>query len=94
MLLKDIDKLFDCFNSVDRAAPGSLLSDNFSYGHWTRQVWGREDGSSSKMVNLPSRNLLHHKMGGSLIFVLPSMCGEYWKGQNLCCDMMPKAKSF
>jgi len=28
MLLKDIDKLFDSFNSVKHAAPASLLNDN------------------------------------------------------------------
>ena len=39
VFLKDIDKLFDSFNSVNCAAQGSLLSNNsFHIGHWTRQV--------------------------------------------------------
>jgi hypothetical protein len=40
VFLKDSDKLFDSFSSVERAAPGILLSDNIPHiGHWTRQVW-------------------------------------------------------
>jgi hypothetical protein len=31
MLLKDIDELFDSFNSVKHAAPSSLLNDNSSH---------------------------------------------------------------
>jgi len=87
--------LTDSFNSVKHAAQGSVLSDNSSHiSHWTRQVWVWGAGSSSKMVKLPSRNLLPHKMGGSLIFVLPSMCGEHWKGQGLSISRhMPKARS-
>ena len=67
VFVEDVDKLFDSFNSVKRAAPGkalrSLLSDYSSHiGHWTKASVGIKSWISLK-VNLPSSNVLHHRVG-------------------------------
>ena len=61
----ETDKMFDSFMSEKCAAAGP------------RHIWGQRVGSFSRMVNLPSRSRLHHRMGGSLISVLSAMCGEH-----------------
>ena len=80
VFVKDVDKLFDSFKSVKRAARGnalrSPLSDNSPHiGHWTKSSMGIKS-LILRMVNLPSRNRLNHRMGGLQILELSSMCGE------------------
>jgi len=73
--VKEVDQLFDSFNSNFHAPPFKKLlrplsSDSPHMGYWDKAGVG----VSSWMVNLPLRNLLHHKMGGWLILVLSDMC--------------------
>ena len=72
MFVEEFDRLFDNFTSVKCAAPGKILcsplSDNSPHiVHWTKASMGIKNGSSLRMVNLPSRNRLHHIVGGLLI---------------------------
>ena len=67
VFVEDVDKLFDSFNSVKRAAPGktlcSPLSDNSPHiGHWTKASMGIKswiffkDGKPAFKKPTPSQN--------------------------------------
>jgi hypothetical protein len=67
VFVEDIDKLFDSFNTVKRAAPGktfcSPVSDNSPHiGHWTKASTGikswifLKDGSPAFKKPTPSQN--------------------------------------
>jgi len=78
--VKDINKLFESFNTVQCAVPGktlrSPLSDNSSHiGHWTKGSMGIKSWIFLNEGKHAFKKLTPSRMGGLLIMVLSGTSG-------------------